>query len=321
MRSPSMIRYEFYDSEVSDANVHPGDVFDKERALAFKFIEENEIKGRSNSFCFKRYNIPYAFDENKNLIAQVYLSEDQYHEYFYDSELSKLRACETYQTNLKGRRSHIWKSYIEWIEGRCYRYMSKPEELKVLDIGSRNVGWVDELRQSSILSDLSLLNCLPPIKSDIETSHDEESQFDVLLALNVIQREIDPESFLKKLHNKLKDDGVMILSFRSGVGFDVLALKENNKSIFPLDHLFLPSLDGIKIILEKSGFMIQEMITPGQLDAEIVKNAVEKGECTDPLIVHLVETVSVEELQTFIQKNNLSSHVRIVAKKSKGISS
>jgi hypothetical protein len=307
-----MIRYEFYDYSINDSNIHPRDVFDNERELAFKFIEDNKIQGKSHNYLFKRYNIPYCFDEDKNLVAKVDISPEEYKNYFYNSPLSKLRASEKYQKNVKELRSHIWKMYIEWIEGRCFRYLEQRENLSVLDIGSRNVGWVEEIQASSLLQNLSLLNTLPPINTE---SKKTEAKHDVVIALNVIQRELNPKKLLETIKNNLKDDGIAVLSFRSGTGFDILALKENNKSIFPLDHLFLPSVEGMSKLLESVGLEVVEITTPGQLDAEIVKNAVRQGECHDLLVTHLAETVSTDELQTFIQKNNLSSHVRVVVRK------
>ena len=306
-----MIRYEFVDYNVNQSTIHPHDVFDNERQLAFDFIIENELCGKLNNYFFKRYNIPYAFDENKNLVAHVDVEDNKLNEYFTTSELAKFRASSEYQNQITENRKNIWKSYVEWIEGRCYRYLKSTEGLKVVDLGSRIVGWVEEVKSSKILGDLSLKNTLPPIQSDYQ----EGNQFDVALLFNIIQRERDPLRLLKDTFDSLKEDGLLVMSFRSGTGFDVLSLRDRNKSIFPLDHLFLPSIVGIESLLDEAGFTVNEIITPGQLDAQIVKTAVEKGRCTDPMLTHLVETVPLEELQGFIQKNNLSSHVRVVAQK------
>ncbi len=306
-----MIRYEFYDFKVKDSNIHPNDILVQEKELASQFIAENQITSHSNNFLFKRKNLSYSLDSDKNLKLDAEISQDIVHKYFQESELAKFRASEEYQSNVTNLRSHIWKSYVDWIEGRCFRYLGKKENLTALDIGSRNVGWIELLRNSPTFSSLSLKNCLPPIKCEDlpKTNHN------VVIALDAIQRETNPEEFLSGLRNNLNDDGILILSFRSGTGFDILALKSSNESIFPLDHIFLPSIAGIKNLLAKTGFEIKEVTTPGQLDAEIVKKSVELGHCTDPLITHLVDMVPIEELQTFIQKNNLSSHVRLVAQK------
>lgn len=308
-----MIRYEFIDRNVSEADIHPKDVFENERELAFEFIKEKKLSGDQKSFLFKRYNIPYYFDVRKNLLASVKISEELHYEYFFNSPLSRLRASEDYQQKVKSLRSHTWKSYIEWIEGRCFRYLEDTSEVETLDIGSRSVGWVEELKESKLLKRLSLLEPLPPIASVAL----DDKQYDVVIAFNIIQRELNPLNLLKKIENKLSGDGIAVLSFRSGTGFDVLALKEKGKSIFPLDHLFLPSIEGISSLLEEANLEVLEITTPGQLDAEIVKSAVEQGMSSDPLLNHLFETVPSEEIQSFIQKNNLSSHVRVVAKRRK----
>lgn len=306
-----MIRYEFFNFDVSDKNVHPADIFEEERELAFKFIDNKEIKSNLRSFLFKRYNIAYFQDEKENLIADVNIPKEILNEYFHNSELSQLRASEKYQAQVSELRKNLWQSYVEWIEGRCFRYLESQDNLKVVDVGSRTVGWIEELKKSSILGNLTLSGALPPIKAEENITSDN----DVVIAVNVIQREQNPKEFLTSIRDLLKKDGIAVLSFRSGTGFDVLALKGLNKSIFPLDHLFLPSVKGIRALLEESDFEVLEITTPGQLDVEIVRKSIERGQCTDPLIVHLIETVPEEELQTFIQKNNLSSHVRVVARK------
>ena len=306
-----MIRYEFFDDDVSDKNVHPRDMFESERELAFKFINNYDLKSKVRNFMFKRYNIAYVQDELENLYADLEVSDEVLNKYFNDSELSRLRASEAYQSKVSELRANIWKSYIEWIEGRCFRYLENTDNLNVLDVGTRNIGWIDQLKNSKLLSNLTLFKPLPPINSDVIST----IKHDVAIAMNVLQRERKPNEFLTSIFDQLKPGGISVLSFRSGSGFDILALKERNKSLFPLDHLFLPSVKGIKKLLEDNRFEVLEITTPGQLDAEIVRNAIEKGDCTDPLLVHLIESLPLEELQTFLQKNNLSSHVRVVARR------
>lgn len=306
-----MIRYEFYDDDVSISNIHPVDIFEQEKELAYNYILKNNLYGKKHNFLFKRYNIPYFLDENKNLLADINLDKSNHEDYFFKSELAQLRATQEYQELVTKSRSHIWSSYIEWMEGRAFRYLKDSNNLSVLDVGSRAVGWIEALKHSQVIGKLSLFNSLPPLKQESST----DGEYDIVIASNVIQRELNPEQFVKDLFNKTRSGGIALFSFRCGTGFDVLGLRDKNKSIFPPDHLFLPSLKGIEILLKKAGFKVQEMLTPGQLDAEILKKTVENGQCVDPLLCHIVETVPVEELQTFIQKNNLSSHARIVVQK------
>ncbi len=306
-----MIRYEFIDEEFSNANFHPGAVFEQERELARNYVSENITPNKNYNYFFKRYDVPYFFDTDKNLRADVKLTDSQFQEYFYTSDLSKLRASQAYQEQIKENRSKIWESYVEWIEGRCFRYFDKVEDLQVLDVGSRAVGWIEELKRSKHFQNLYVHNSLPPVKSEMSAPEDN----DLAIAFNVIQREQNPKKFITDLGSKLRSGGIAVLAFRSGVGFDILALKENNKSIFPLDHLFLPSPQGIRHLFEANGFEVLEITTPGQLDAEIVKKTLEESDYSDPLLNHIFEQTPTDEVQSFIQKNNLSSHVRLVARK------
>ena len=110
----------------------------------------------------------------------------------------------------------------------------------------------------------------------------------------------------------------MLLTCRSGSGFDVLTLAGESESIFPLDHICLPSPQGMTLLLEESGFQLLELTTPGLLDVQLVSRADNKI----PLHQHFQRYVRqfcdekvLERLQGFLQQNNLSSHLRVVARK------
>lgn len=86
------------------------------------------------------------------------------------------------------------------------------------------------------------------------------------------------------------------------------------------EHLNLLSIEGIKILLEGAGFRLLELSTPGQLDVELVLRAT----ADDPTIPvprfvrYFMENRGIEthaDFQSFLQKNRLSSHVRIAAQK------
>jgi len=74
-------------------------------------------------------------------------------------------------------------------------------------------------------------------------------------------------------------------------------------------------------LLESVGFKILEVSTPGELDAEIVRNKIRKG-VLDSLscpglnyfLIDNWENIGAS-FQRFISKNNLSSHLWVVAKK------
>ncbi len=76
------------------------------------------------------------------------------------------------------------------------------------------------------------------------------------------------------------------------------------------------------ILFEKNGFEIVELSTPGQLDVELVKNSLknDKNINLSRFMSYLIEKRDEyvhRSFQEFLQRNNLSSHVRIAARKIK----
>ena len=57
----------------------------------------------------------------------------------------------------------------------------------------------------------------------------------------------------------------------NGRGFDILLLWNKSKSIAPPLHLNFFNPGSIRILLEKIGFQILEISTPGKLDWDIVE--------------------------------------------------
>ena len=134
----------------------------------------------------------------------------------------------------------------------------------------------------------------------------------------MIQRAVRPQELLERISQKLRLGGLLIVSCRAGSGFDILTLREASESIFPLDHILLPSPKGIQVLLVQAGFDVLELTTPGLLDMKYVKRAKEnipKDQYFQRYIVEHGDEFFLERMQGFLQRNNLSSHLRCVARK------
>ena len=90
-------------------------------------------------------------------------------------------------------------------------------------------------------------------------------------------------------------------------GFDILMLQERSNSIFPPHHLNFLSVNGFEKIISRAGFTDVEIITPGVLDVDIVRNA---PDCPELVRVAAMRGEdALLELQEWVRKNRLSSHV------------
>lgn len=236
--------------------------------------------------------------------------------YKNDQELIRLRTCAKYQEEESRNREIVWEELVDWMKFRSFRYTGRNRNLKVIDYGNRYEGLVDKLLASGMCREYELRESV--------LDRDQEAKIekaDLVLYFNKLQQSLQPLKDLKEAYDALEDDGLLFFSTRIGTGFDILTLRGDAK-IFPYEHVLLPSLDGLRTMLQKTGFQMLEYSTPGRKDMEYV---CEHKESIDPdniflryMVEHGDET-AFSDFQRFLQKSGLSSHAQIVAKKEKNL--
>lgn len=188
------------------------------------------------------------------------------------------------------------------------------EELRDIRPGNRYIGIEPSVEMAGICSDKGLeveAKCLEDIK-------DGGREFDLLTAFELIEHLFDPRLFLKKVYRLLKPGGYLYMTTLNGNGFDILLLWDKSKSVTPPHHLNFFTVSSIKRLLEDTGFSVEDVSTPGKLDWDIVEGRINKG-FDAGRFWRFVSEKSPQEckegLQEWISANNLSSHMRIVARK------
>ena len=91
---------------------------------------------------------------------------------------------------------------------------------------------------------------------------------------------------------------------------------DKSKAISPPHHLNFFNPKSIKILFENIGFSIIEISTPGKLDINIMANNIK--DVKDRFWKNFLLNSSDEEkkdMQEFISKQNLSSHIMVIVKK------
>ena len=117
---------------------------------------------------------------------------------------------------------------------------------------------------------------------------------------------------------KLDERSVRFTACWAGSGFDVITLKENNTRICPYEHVLLPSVKGMMKLLTDEGFEILEITTPGVMDVKYVMDDIDKLDGREEFVNHLLRNNSeatLQEFQRFLQKNCMSSYIRVIARK------
>ena len=236
-----------------------------------------------------------------------------------------------YKETILSRKRIILKPRALWVINVTENYFEKPEHF--IDIKSKYLEFIDEVNNFHFFKHKTLIDPL------IEANHSFQEQKNVnvinkpieslspgevsatsISALEVIDRISNPKEFITKVRSLLVDNGLFFLTTSTISGFDLQILWDHSKSIYPLDHMNLFSIEGITELLTSCGFEIIELSTTGQLDLEIVKNAkkanpdLEVPRFISYLIEHRDEDAH-RAFQEFLQQYNLSSHLRIAARK------
>ncbi len=141
----------------------------------------------------------------------------------------------------------------------------------------------------------------------------------VVMLFEFMEHAADPAALLAAAAAALAPGGRLVLTTRSGSGFDIQVLWEH-ANVFPMDHLNLLSVEGVTGLLDRTGFEILEMSTPGLLDLQTIQRVHREGSGIKlPRFLEYLlardDADTLSHLQTFLQESLLSSHLRVVAAK------
>ena len=244
--------------------------------------------------------------------------------YYNESEASQFRAAQFAEDTAPQRRFHLLHSLASWM-GQLVEESGLPANRAYGDVETYTPSLFDEVAELNCFGTLHTINarhaiaghCAAPVES---CAIEDLPPLGVISAFEKLEHQQNPEAFLQQLHAGLIADGLLFLTTRTSSGFDLQMLGEKAPYIFVPEHLNLLSIDGLGRLLQRSGFELIELSTPGQLDVEMVIQAC----ASDPNIVlpPFAKTLLLErdrhahgDFQAFLQKHRLSSHVRIAARK------
>jgi SAM-dependent methyltransferase len=158
------------------------------------------------------------------------------------------------------------------------------------------------------------------IELPIEQVSLDESLADVAVSFEVIEHLFSPKDFLAACAHVLKEDGLLVLTCPNINGFDVVTLGSVSNTVDPA-HLNYFNPVSLTWLFERCSFEVVELLTPGRLDAEIVRKRTMAGMydlSTQPFLRQILvdewERVG-QAFQKFLADNLLSSHMWIVGRR------
>lgn len=143
-------------------------------------------------------------------------------------------------------------------------------------------------------------------------------------AFEVIEHVFGPGDFLRALGRALRPGGLLVLSCPNIRGFDFQALGYDQAENFGLEHINMFHPASLALLLERCGFTVVQIATPGRLDADLVRQQILDGRL-DVRERPFLQRVLVAEwdrlggpFQTFLQDNGLSSNMVVAARRTGG---
>ena len=241
--------------------------------------------------------------------------------YYANSEAARLRGA--YFTDTRTARDfHVVQSRADWI-GQYAAQLDRGT-LAFLDFGTVYPAILGEMRRMGAFSDMYALEVPPSVVAavdaeDVILDEPPAKSLHVITAFEQLEHHFSPERVLQRLQRLAMPGAMLFITTRTCSGFDMLVLGDQNPYLFVPEHLNLLSIEGLKRLFERLGFELVELSTPGQLDVQLVSQAVKTSPAVDVgsfvrYVLNHRDEQTRAELQAFLQRNRLSSHVRITVR-------
>lgn len=297
---------------------------EKETAIARNYVASHRLRRDLHDVCpicgekagrhfYTKWSVDYLRCSACKSIFAV-CDEEIVRGYQEHHELQEFRIDSGYQRQISENREKLWKSFLEWVEVRAYRFIGRNRGLNILDVGNRFRGYSEMIAQSPLCGVYDLRRSI----LGEDTWKVSAGMADIVFYLDRMQQDMNPKEVLHGMREYLKKDGLLFLSTRAGSGFDILTLKEHNRKIYPYEHILLPSRRGLVGLLEKCGYEVVEITTPGVMDVQYVAESMETLDDREEFVRYMLEETGdnlLQEFQRFLQKSGLSSFVCIIARR------
>ncbi len=251
-------------------------------------------------------------------------------EFLEHSENYKYWSKYIFPTSAEVRRKKIFIPRVERILELCQKYGVRQDFL--LEVGAGYGIFCEELNKKKVFKKVVGVEPSPTLAEicrdkgveTIETTIEKaaggiKERFNVVVNFEVIEHLFSPREFIIACKKLLKPGGLFIVTCPNSEGFDVVTLGVGSDTV-DHEHLNYFNPDSLATLLQKCGFEVIEKMTPGKLDADIVRNKILDGsyDITNQPFLKKVLVDEWENLgepfQKFLSDNNLSSNMWLVAK-------
>lgn len=249
------------------------------------------------------------------------------HEFYASSQNYAFWNEHIFPASEDARRERIFRPRVERMLGLCRSLGVEGGTL--LEVGAGFGTFCDVVRESGFFQRVIALEPSPDLAETIgkrgieviaapfEKHGLEAGTVDVIASFEVIEHLFSPELFVRTAAGLLRPGGLAIVSCPNIHGFDTLVLGRDANAV-DHEHVNYFNPDSLSLLFERFGFTVEEVLTPGRLDVELVRTAIDAGTFDPPpLLRHLLVDRGEElagPLQDFLVEHRLSSHLWVVAR-------
>lgn len=227
----------------------------------------------------------------------------------------------------EARRNNIFIPRVRKVIALCEQFRIQRRNL--LEIGGGFGLFCEEMRKTGFFENIAAVEATKSLSETLQAKGIEVFndlleniefgvRYDVVVSFEVIEHVMNPLRHLVKLHDTLAENGLLVLTFPNCDGFDMATLGRFSDSI-DHEHLNYFNERAIGIILEKAGFTVEYVETPGKLDLELVRKKILSGEYFPDRFIRTLCIDRFEQMgeafQEFLQAHRLSSHMLVAARK------
>ncbi len=282
--------------------------------------------------CFKKYALTYETCQD---CGTMYINPRPKSEildpYYATSEHYRYWNKYIFPASQEARRENIFRPRAERIADIC-----RPNNIRdgvLLEVGTGFGTFCEEIQRLNIFGRVIAVEPTPDlaetcrrkgievIEKPIEQVSLGNDTVDVLASFEVIEHLFSPHEFLLSCASALSPGGLLVITWPNVRGFDILVLQDLSSSV-DTEHLNYFNPASLSHLVEQCGFGVLEVLTPGKLEAELVRKKILGGEfdvSSQPLLKQILIDEwekTGEGFQKTLAENILSSHMWLVGRKS-----
>ena len=249
--------------------------------------------------------------------------------FYRRSESARYWADVFYPAVAEVRREKIFRPRVDRLGALCADRGMRVDRL--IDVGAGYGIFLDEWRSkfpqtqalaiepSSALAAQCRSKGFAVVEDIVENVRGQEGSADLVTCFEVLEHVHEPLGFVQSLVALARPGGQVFVSTLGIDGFDLQTLWDKSNQISPPHHINFLSVRGFEELFTRAGLVDVMVTTPGQLDVDIVRNAVRR----DPGLLQwqrflshvLADDQRAEAFQQFLVDQRLSSHVWVIGRR------